>query len=59
MDMWLSRPDAPPPPPFPMFSGVYSFPFYPTSLRALFVMAFSSLALGLGLQALIAVYPRG
>jgi hypothetical protein len=59
MDMWLSRPDAPPPPAFPMFSGVYSFPFYPTCLRALFVLAFSSLALGLGLQALIAVYPRG
>jgi hypothetical protein len=59
MDMWLTRPDAPPPPAFPLFSGVYSFPFYPSSLRAVFVLAFSSLALGLGLQALIAIYPRG
>jgi hypothetical protein len=43
---------------FPLFTGVYNFPFYMTSLRALLVISVSSAALGFALEALIRVFPH-
>jgi hypothetical protein len=59
VDVRLSRREEVEPPTYPLFSGVYAFPFYVSSLRALFVLCVSSLALAVGMQALIAVFPRG
>jgi hypothetical protein len=45
------------PPAFPMFSGVYNFPFYDTSLRALFGLSFSWLALGCSYALMFVLFP--
>jgi hypothetical protein len=58
LDMRLTRPDDAPAPTYPLVSGVYTFPFYLTCLRAMLILTISSLALALGLDALIAVYPH-
>ncbi len=51
------RTDDTPAPPFPLFSGVYTFPWYATSVRALFVLSLGWGALGFCLERLIAAFP--
>jgi hypothetical protein len=49
--------DVPPPPKWPLWEGVYSFPFYKTSLSALFFLMFGFFAV-IGLfRALVALFP--
>lgn len=47
------------PPAFPMFSGVYSFPFYSTSLRAFYIMSIGWLVVGFAVERLVALFPFG
>jgi hypothetical protein len=56
MRLMEQREEAPPPD-YPMFSGVFEFPFYPTSLRALFVLTVGFLALGTGFAVLMVFFP--
>jgi hypothetical protein len=60
IEMRLTRTEeaSPQPPAIPLFSGIYSFPFYAESRWALFVLFVSSLALGMGLFALLGVVPK-
>jgi hypothetical protein len=49
--------DVEPLPEYPLFSGVYNFPLYITSLRAFCALSFSWFLLGCGVELLIVLFP--
>jgi hypothetical protein len=53
----LERERPEPIPAYPLLSGVYSFPFYDTSLKALVLLSFSGVLLGLGLKGMLLFFP--
>jgi hypothetical protein len=59
IEMRLAREEELPPPTFPMFSGVYTFPWYTTSLRAVFVLTISWTLLGACVWRLVGMVPPG
>jgi hypothetical protein len=50
--------DRPPPPAFPLFSGVYTFPFYPTTLVPFAKLTLGFLVMGLLFYLLAALLPE-
>src|SRR5262249_31045909 len=46
-----------PDPTFPLFSGVYTFPWYERSLRAWFMLSLGATAVGAGLKGVLALWP--
>jgi hypothetical protein len=46
-------------PSWPLFRGVYGFPFYPGSLRALIVLTIGGTILGMGVKGMILFFPGG
>jgi hypothetical protein len=53
----LVREDEPAPPALPMFSGVYSFPFYPSSLRSFVMLSLCWIVLAGWIEVLIILFP--
>lgn len=51
------RSDDTPAPDYPMFSGVYTFPWYATSVRAMVILTLAWAAFGFCLERIIAVFP--
>ena len=46
----LHRPEPPPDPAIPLFSGVYTFPWYLSTLKAWIWLTLGGLAIGVGVQ---------
>jgi hypothetical protein len=59
VEMRLAREEEEPLPVFPMFSGVYTFPWYMTSLRAFLVLSLIWTVLGLCVERLVETSPVG
>jgi hypothetical protein len=57
LDMRMIREDEPDPPTFPMFSGVYNFPFYVSSLRSFVMLSLCWIVLGGWIEVLIILFP--
>jgi hypothetical protein len=57
IDMRMMREDEAKPPAFPMFSGVYNFPFYLSSLRSFVVLSLCWIVLGGWIEVLIILFP--
>ena len=49
--------DVPPPPAHPLWDGVFSFPFYKTTLGPLIVLTFGFLAVVGLFRALVFIFP--
>ncbi len=57
LDLRLIREDEPEPPMFPMFSGVYNFPLYLSSLRSFVMLSLCWIVLGGWIEVLILLFP--
>jgi hypothetical protein len=53
----LQRPEPPPPPAFPLFSGVYTFPWYLCTLKAWLWLTLGGFIIGCGLRATLQHWP--
>jgi hypothetical protein len=53
----LQRPTPPPDPALPLFSGVYTFPWYLSSLKAWTWLTLGGLAIGVGVQTTLYYWP--
>jgi hypothetical protein len=53
----LQRPEPPPPPAIPLFTGVYTFPWYLSTLKAWIWLTLGALAIGVGIQTTLRYWP--
>jgi hypothetical protein len=53
------RHEVPPPPSWPLWSGVYTFPFYPTTLGAFAVLAMGFLGMIILFRTQVDFWPSG